>query len=40
MLPIPDVHSTSQITSIAYCRSTNSVFIYVNNKDIWFYFTK
>jgi hypothetical protein len=40
VLPIPDINSLDQLHSIAYSRSVDTLYILLDNKDIWIYYTK
>jgi hypothetical protein len=40
VLPIPDINSLDQLHSIAYSRSVDTLYILLDNKEIWIYYTK
>lgn len=40
VLPIPTINNKSQILSIAYCRTSNTLYVLIDNLDIWVYYTK
>jgi hypothetical protein len=40
VLPKPDINSLDQLHSIAYSRSVDTLYILLDNKEIWIYYTK
>ena len=40
VLPIPNISTLDQIFSIIYCRSIDTLYILLENKEIWIYYAK
>lgn len=40
VLPIPKTSTSAKITCLAYCRSSNIIYLLLNDHEIWLYYTK